>query len=220
MKSIPLPPPPPTLAEALQKFRAWAADGHEGSYGEWECDYKYWQEIWGSFDAAIDELSPLSPSGDVANILYALARDNEIEDLRQRLTLRIDSLLLLAQAAISCPEADARWQIAVSLGEVGNDEAIKLLRQFVQDPDEYVRRRALLAYAPHCPLDAEPIAWKWISYAEPYSRLAALHVLRDIQSPRLPTALQILREDPFDIIRQRANEFTLAHPTNENNHSA
>jgi HEAT repeat protein len=202
-----------TLAQALKRFRAWAATGPEGSYGEWECDYEHWDEIWASFDTAIDEFSPAASAED---ILYAIARDNEIEELRRRLTLRTDSLLLLASAAISCPEKDARWQIAVSLGEVGSAEAIKLLSEFVRDSDEYVRRRALLAYAPHRPCEAEPIAWEWISSTEPYSRLAALHVLRDIQSTHLPSAIQILRDDPFDIVRQRAIEFSQVQQSNDN----
>jgi len=213
----PLPKRHLTLTEALKRFRAWAATGSEKSYGAWECDYEHWDEIWDSFDAAIDEFSPPASAED---ILYALARDNEIEELRRRLTRRADSLLLLASTAITCPESDARWQIAVSLGEVGSAESIKLLGEFVRDPDEYVRRRALLAYAPHRPREVEPIAWEWISSAEEYSRLAALHVLRDIQSPYLPAALEILRGDPFDIVRQRAIEFSQPQQPNENNRNA
>ncbi len=136
----------PTLAEALNRFRAWAANGHENSYGEWECDYEHWQEIYDAFDTGLDE-TPLQST--IEDILYALARDNEIENLRCLLTARADVLIRLAPAALASPESDARWQIAVSLGEVGSPAALDLLRHFVCDSDEYVRRRALGAYAPH-----------------------------------------------------------------------
>jgi HEAT repeat protein len=193
------------LTDALDKFRVWAADGHEGSYGEWECDYEHWDDIYSALDAAIEIFPPPASPED---ILFALARDNEIEDIRRRLVARPHVLLWLASAAFACSERDARWQVAVGLGEIGSSDALDLLRHFLSDSDEYVRRRALGAYAAHRPSEAEPIAWDWLSSSEPYSRLAALHALRDIRSLRFPAALRMLRDDPFDIIRERVVEFT------------
>jgi hypothetical protein len=209
--------PQATLAEALHRFRTWAANGHEGSYGEWECDYDHWQEIYGALGRALDETQLQAT---IEDILYALARDHEIEEIRCCLTARADVLMWLAPAALVSPERDARWQIAVSLGEVGSPAALNLLRRFVDDSDEYVRRRALMAHASHRPREAEPIAWAWLSSTEPYSRLAALHVLRDIQSSRLSDAIQMLRDDPFEVVRQRAVEFSQPQGPDTGNRNA
>ncbi|HEY1172060.1 MAG TPA: HEAT repeat domain-containing protein [Verrucomicrobiae bacterium] len=194
-----------SLAEAVKRFRAWAAEDHEGEgIGEWECDYEHWSEIYDAFNPALD--APLSP-GAIEDILYAIARDNEVEVLRERLTTRPEILIALAPAALVYSEFHARWQIAVSLGEVGSPAALEILRKFIDDPQEYVRRRALIAYAPHRSAESEPIAWAWLSSEEPYSRLAALHVLRDVHSSRWPDAVEMLQGDPCEFVRQRAIEF-------------
>jgi len=194
------------LAEALARFRAWAADGHEGEgVGEWECDYEQWSEIYEAFNPAL--AATLSPNA-IEDILYALARDNELEGLRQRLTTHPEILLTLGTAALASPEINARWQIAECLGEVGSTATLDILRKFIDDPHEYVRRRALMAYAPHRSAESEPIAWAWLTSEEPYSRLAALHVLRDVHSPRWPAAVQMLKLDSCEFVRQRAIEFS------------
>ncbi len=200
--------PETSLAEAVKRFRAWAADGHEGEgIGEWECEYEHWSEIYEAFNTALD--APLSPTA-IEDILYALARDNEFEGLRKKLTAHPEILILLAPAALVYSDFDARWQISVSLGEVGSPDALDILRQFISDPHEYPRRRALMAYAPHRPDESEPLAWAWLASAEPYSRLAGLHVLHDIQSPRLSSAIQISKEDSFEYVRQRAIEYSMS----------
>lgn len=206
-----MPPPDAhrlSLAEALKRFRFWAAEGHEGTSGEWECDYESWDEIYEAFARAI---AHHPPQASVEDILYALARDNEIGELKWQLTRQPGLLLSLVPAALASPESYARWQIAISLGEMGSPEALDQLRRFLDDQTELVRRLSLLAYAPQRPQEAEPIAWDWISSPEPYSRLAALHILRDTKSSRLPRALQILKDDPFDIVRERASEFASAN---------
>jgi hypothetical protein len=76
-------------------------------------------------------------------------------------------------------------------------------KSFIEDADEYVRRRALLATQIYDPAYAEAVAIRWITTADDYSRLAALHILYEVESAQLDYAINQLRDDPFLYIRQK-----------------
>lgn len=80
------------------------------------------------------------------DFLFALARDNEAEVILDMLIEYPAFLLTLAKSALAYPEYDARWQIAAALGQLKGREADSLLSQFMQDDNEYVRRRAIDAH--------------------------------------------------------------------------
>jgi HEAT repeat protein len=50
--------------------------------------------------------------------------------------------LQVAEAALTHPDSDSRWQVAVLLGRIGTPSAVALLGRFLADDEEYVRRRA------------------------------------------------------------------------------
>jgi len=77
-------------------------------------------------------------------ILYTLARDNECENVIQALTEYPSVLKSLSYKALMSEDYEARWQVAYALGEIPDtDNNIdELLRMFLQDKHEYVRRRA------------------------------------------------------------------------------
>jgi HEAT repeat protein len=83
------------------------------------------------------------PTSVLCEIVYVLARDNEDERVLEMLTSRPEIVFALCELASS--ESEARWQIAVALGRIGGVEASARLQRFVDDPEEYVRRRATLA---------------------------------------------------------------------------
>ena len=33
------------LANKVARFKKWASS-RQGTYGEWECDYQHWDELW------------------------------------------------------------------------------------------------------------------------------------------------------------------------------
>lgn len=139
-------------------------------------------------------------------LLYTLARDNECECIRDMLKQFPANGVRLARAAVRHADPDARWQIADFLGTQGSDEARHLLRSFVNDSHEYVRRRALLASRRYDPAFAEQTAEQWILSPDEYSRLAALSILHNFRSSRLKGAIASLRDDPSEFIRKKVAE--------------
>ena len=126
------------LQEEVAKFRTWAPS-HEGTYGEWECDY----DDWGSLTQAAEDLMREAATGeineiDADNLLYTIARDNELEHLRRQLIDYPELLRALAKRATGYRDAVARWQIPVSVHDAKLADAADLIRPYLTDSDEYV----------------------------------------------------------------------------------
>ncbi len=101
------------LAE-VERFRAWAATYPAERSGEWECDCENWNGLYAATLAFVDEgpFASWSP-GELAAVLYAVARDHEMEHLSREIRDRGDELLInLAEASLRVGEPDARWQLA------------------------------------------------------------------------------------------------------------
>lgn len=194
------------LRQQVLAFSAWAEtlDGH---YGEWELEYEHAGDLTSAALAVIAEHGDDSLNeDDLADLLYSLARDNEGEVIRGAL---VDSPVLLAQLAglaVSTAEADARWQIAVAVAEAKLLNAAALMRPFLDDESEYVRRRALLGFAQIAPEEAEAIALRDLDDPFEYTRLAALEVLRTVDSDHLDKALDLLVHDVSQHVRIPAEE--------------
>ena len=111
---------------------------------EWELNYQNWDEIYSSFKDFISSAHPLAWNKEaIEKLLYIIARDNEDEKLAEIVSEKPEILIKLAQEAVFSVEKDARWQLATRLHVLKDrDLAVKLLRVFAQDQDEYVRRRA------------------------------------------------------------------------------
>jgi len=187
----------------VEEFKRWALS-LPGRYGEWETEYQRWPQLR---DAAVSTLSAsrLDPST-VDRLLYVLARDNECEILLDALEEHPAAALHLARAGIAYGDPEARWQLAVHLGTRDELEAVTLLRHLLQDSNEYVRRRALLASTRHDAQHAEQTAIRWLQATEEYSRLAALSALAELGSEALPDAVSRLRDDPSSVVRARLAE--------------
>jgi len=128
----------------IKSFKKWA-DGVAVKHGEWETDYLHWDKIYLAVDEVLIQV-PIDEWNAVVYelILYTLARDNECENVIQALTEYPSILKSLAYKALMYEDYEARWQVAYALGEIADTDnnVDELLRMFLQDKHEYVRRRA------------------------------------------------------------------------------
>jgi hypothetical protein len=132
----------------IEVFRTWAKTA-DNSFGEWETEFLHWDRIYQFVNKLIEDTPVGKWSSNLLNeFLYILARDNECEIIIDTLIDNPTQLLALANHSVFFPDHDARWQIAYGLGEInGNEQEIKnLLKKFLHDENEYVRRRASYAF--------------------------------------------------------------------------
>lgn len=204
------------LQEEVTRFRTWAV-GREGSYGEWECDYADWPTfLKASEDTIIEAERGQLDSNDAINLLYAIARDNEIEWLRRFLIDHPRTLRSLAKQAASHPDYATRWQLACSVADARLPDAVEILQPYLIDQDEYVRRRSLLALSPLCPSQAELLAIAGVNSTNEYLRMVALKVLHDIRSGHFTEVAVRLCADPNEYVHKLAAEL-LANESKSNN---
>jgi hypothetical protein len=194
-------------------FKQWASAKPAGSfsseYGEWECDYPDWHSLWAAAASVIQSVPSHLWTDDCSDdLLYAIARDNETEYIAEQLSGKGEGLLKLARLSVGSSEPEAKWQLAVLLGQLSSDKtsAEALLLILVNDEDEYVSRRALLALGALKSLHAESLAEKaWLSGHE-YQRIAALWVLKDIASSKLAEYVLLAGEDGRKYLVNNARE--------------
>lgn len=194
------------LGDEISRFKAWAVD-REGSYGEWECDYDGWEALYEAVEASFAEFASVTPDDATKDLLlYAIARDNECGRLSQSLLNYPELLRSIARYATHYPDWNARWQIPVVLGEAELLESPDLIRAFITDAEEYVRRRSLMELAKFCPAEAETLAISGMDEEYEYTRIAALHVLFRVNSDRLPYFLERHESDPSEYVRRNVAE--------------
>lgn len=208
-----------SLQQEIDRFRKWAPPT-DRRHGEWECDYEHWTRLWSAAMSTIDKHAGQELSPDVAeDLLYVLARDNEAENVRDHLVQTPDVLSALAVYATKSPDPDAKWQIVVSIADAKLPDAAELIRPFLNDDDEYVRRRSLMAFTLFAPREAEEIALHDLAATFEYTRIAALHVLDTVDSPQLALALQALDNDPSEHVRHNVHELRRKRQNNAVNPS-
>lgn len=128
----------------IKTFRDRAITADQ-SFGEWETEYLHWDKIYHFASQLIENVAVEKWSSELLNeFLYILARDNECEIIIDTLIENPHQLLSIAEHSFSFPDHDTRWQIAYGLGEINENgqEIKKLLKKFLYDEEEYVRRRA------------------------------------------------------------------------------
>lgn len=200
------------LRAEVDRFREWADSlPPESRFAEWECDYQHWTDF---YDAVLDFVADGPPEewpdGDLNSVLYALARDNEMEYLSEEIRLRHPATLLaLAWAALIGGEADAKWQLADQLGYIGRDDGDveRILLALVRDEDEYVRRRALQSLARIGSAKAEQLAleaWNPHQENQQWTRMMVLDCLRRINSPHFQRLLAEAERDERTNLRDFA----------------
>lgn len=196
------------LLQNINEFRAWqearltGQSAYEDS-GEWETWYGGWPKINTAFSKVLQETEPETADKHLLDeMIYIIARDNECELLMEELAAHPKWFGLLCQHSLRTDEVDARWQFAVYLPRCECGPEIKeLILTFVEDPDEYVCRRALLAMQFIYPDKAAHYAelfWNRDLYdpiLQEYQRMAALTVLHKVHSPLYDVYLEKAKAD-------------------------
>jgi HEAT repeat protein len=202
-----------SLDQQLKRFLRWAnqsaPDGVLRASAEWECEYPFWPELYSAVRSVLEQ--PFLSHAEEEQVLFALARDNEAEVILDLLASFPTHVLALATRALQSTHPDARWQAAVAIARAAPPGAIPVLRLFLSDSDEYVRRRALLALGRLDASLAEEAALQWLSASLEYSRMAALVVLQIVGSPKLEAALSALNDDPSEVVRNRVHLIRAGH---------
>jgi hypothetical protein len=104
------------LEQEIARFRSWAEGYDCPRDGEWECEYPHWADLYNAVTAYISDTKVEEWDEGVADLLlYAIARDNEIEHIAGHLRETPEKLYALAQAAVRSAEKDAKWQLAEQL---------------------------------------------------------------------------------------------------------
>lgn len=194
------------LMAEVSRFRAWAdAYPDAGRYGEWECDYESWPSL---YEAVLQFVAgrPFESwsESELRAVLYAIARDNEMQHLAREVRERHQALVPpLARAALRMGEPDARWQLAIELGSlgIGGEE---LLLELARDEHEYVRRRALESLARIGSPTVEELAlvtWHRPDENQEHARMMALHCLEQVGSAQLEALLADAERDGRQYLR-------------------
>jgi hypothetical protein len=199
------------LHQEVTKFREWVSSidylNSEALNVEDGCCYSGWWDLCKVILAFLTtSINEDWSNYDVDNILYVIGWDNECEYLIDEIEENYDVLIKLADLALNSAEYDAKWQLADRLGNLSIESAELLLLKFVNDEHEYVRRRALIALGRMKSPQAEALAEKSWETGEEYQRIAALWVLHDISSNKLPDYLQKAIEDGRHFVLRNAHQ--------------
>lgn len=201
-----------TLRNEINRFRDWASSVRHHS-AEWELEYPDWP----GFEAAVfsflnDTDSEKWEAQDWHDLLYAVARDNECESFIERISEDQSLLKKFALEAMKSDESDAKWQVAEALGQLGDlDFAEPILLLFVDDADEYVRRRSLDALSVLGSKETEKLAILAWDTGRLYPRIGALHALSKIGSPKLEHFLELAKQDGRAHLLTNASELQTEH---------
>ncbi len=183
----------------VQRFRRWVATiPTERQLAEWECNYSEWADVYKAstdFLAVVDvkELTEAT----LNELLFIIAADNECQIIAGEIAKYPEALLYMAQAALRSSYANAKWQLAIELGNLAvyQREAERILYALAKDEDEYTRRRALGALAEAgSSLVNELIEPAWLSNHQ-YQRMMVLSALHKIASPELERYLALAETD-------------------------
>ncbi|MFN8127125.1 MAG: HEAT repeat domain-containing protein [Candidatus Nanopelagicales bacterium] len=137
----------PDITVEVQRFRDWVAAGapdilNQGHGAEWECNYPEWQDLWASIAVALRS----QIDGDTSDlVLQVMAWDNETQLVADTLEDSPDHVRALLERALEHPDPNVRWQFAHLLPRAIGAEARAPLARLIEDPDDYVRRRAAMA---------------------------------------------------------------------------
>lgn len=195
------------FGDEVKRFRDWA-HGLEDRLLYWEMNYPDWHRLQTAFFTFLDETDKADwDEQDWQDVLYAVARDNENKYFIGRVSEDPSLLKRFSLEVLKSDEADAKWQIAECLGRVAELEfAEPILLILVDDADEYVRRRSLLALSVLGSKEAERLAILAWETGLLYQRIGALHALSNIGSPRLHHFLELAKQDGRTYLVANASE--------------
>jgi hypothetical protein len=180
------------LRQEVRKFKQWSlSNGHVDDYDDW------WGGVVGAAKVFILEVPvDLWSQDDCDDLLCAVANDC-IEYIPELLLANPKKLLYLAEFSVKTTNPDAKWPLAAQLANVNaeREEAETLLLRFVQDENEYVSRRALLALSELGSSSIPELVQRAWDTGQEYQRIAALWALHNCAPELLPSYLAAAVED-------------------------
>ncbi|MGA0531628.1 HEAT repeat domain-containing protein [Hansschlegelia sp. KR7-227] len=212
------------VLEGVEAFRQWASVWNsqrppDEPAGEWETFYDDWPALNTAVIRLLQASSPAQWDAPLIEaLLYAIARDNEMECIKQDLVGSPSHLIALAGHAVNCDDPDARWQLADALGspDLSDEQVEPLLERFVHDDDEYVSRRALLALSARRSPKTEQLAVRAWETGHEYQRMVALDVLFEASSPLTSIYIDKCKSIEQEHLRARAQELSARLKTAQN----
>jgi hypothetical protein len=196
------------LAQEVARFQSWAEAYDDRRRGEWECDYPNWSDLYNAVAKYISgsEVEEWD-EGVTAMLLYAIARDNEVEQIAGHLQADPDKLYALAKEAVRSGEKDAKWQLAEQLTHWPDrlEESESILLALATDADEYVRRRALMVLGRIKSSQVEMLVGEAWDTGDEYQRMAVLDALYNVQSKKLASYLELAQADGRQYLTAFAN---------------
>jgi hypothetical protein len=210
------------IFDEIDKFDRWVKEKYGDTpqdklYGEWEFYYGGRQAILSSFEDFLKESDPKEWTNEIKDkLLYIIVRNNETEELAE--ALNEEALKVLTKQAFDCSHKNAKWQLAIQLYKLADRElASEFLERFVNDKDEYVIRRALLEMAKIGSKKTEFYCEKlWhkdiFGKSEEYQRIAIIHSLYEIKSPKLAEYIKLAKDDGRKYLLKNALEIEAKLP--------
>ena len=197
-------------------FKKWAETNYpeineDNDNGEW-CFCAEFDEMYSAAVDMITENSATVADEQIINdLLYAIARDNECENIKEILEKHDDWFSLLCRSCLHSTYTNAKWQFSKALENYsGNDDLKNLVFEFLSTGDEYTERMALKSLASIDPIQAEKYALKFwnreIYEHDEYQKIMVLHVLYQIRSVHLDNCLEIAEKSGYKYLRMNAEE--------------
>ncbi len=213
-----------TLNEELKNFWNWSKTNiKELEQFGWinslePFEYPNWTRLIEETKLAISNLSNSNSSLVIyKNILTVMALDNEAEEILDYFeTYNSVELDKVIDFGIDHPLSDARWQIAELIGRKKEKTYLPYLELLIKDSNTYVERRALFSMNKVNQERAEEIAFNKISSKDDYIRLVSLRILIEQKSVLIQQALDILRTDSFEYIKQEIEQYKRYNCTSPN----
>jgi len=200
------------LHNEILRFQDWANKAFPGErYGEWEMEYEKWGDLYRAANDVLNLRWEEWTPDQQKDLIFAIARDNEIELLAESLTR--EQVFALIPELLRSQEWEAKWQLAVRIGKLPYTErSEQLLLALANDPHEYVRRRTLGVLAEHRSPATERLAISAWETADEYARMACLHALDAISSPLLQQYLRAAYQDGRPHLLNTARQFGANRP--------
>ncbi|GMX65510.1 hypothetical protein Elgi_47810 [Paenibacillus elgii] len=187
----------------VSNFLNWSKS-FEHDENEWERGYPHWFRVYALIGKLLSSYKFIELTPEVKeNIFYLLAKDNEVEEIAALLSEYPDYIISLAKEGLDYHDYEARWQLAHYIWKYGQTypEVEEILIRYYKDRDEYVSRRALLAIGNMKSGHAEQFALESWNTGLEYQRIAALHVLDEINSTKIDDILNEGEKGRYETIR-------------------
>ncbi|HEX3047368.1 MAG TPA: hypothetical protein VHY08_21635 [Bacillota bacterium] len=193
------------LLSEISNFRNWANEQAQ-DYGEWECDYEFWENIHISFDQFLSEKHNITSY--LSDITYIIARDNECEILIKKLLAYPELFGTLCEYSVETTEYDAMWQCAKYIIKTGINYNYmeNILVNFYNVANEYVKRLALLSLSEIKSNRTEELCKISWETKHQYQRIAVLWALYNVSSNELDDFLNEAKNDRREFLLSNREE--------------